>query len=57
MAYPAWEEEASKKPPSLRQAYRRQAVPALAGQIKGTSQARLLLLENALRMLLLRCSL
>ena len=45
MAYPAWEEEVSKKPPSLRQAYRRQAAPALAGQIKGASRARLPLLE------------
>ena len=45
MAYPAWEEEVSKKPPSLRQAYHRQAAPALAGQIKGASRARLSLLE------------
>ena len=43
-------------PPSLRQAYCRQAVPALAGQIIGASRARLLLLENASRLLLLRCS-
>ena len=57
MAYPAWEEEESKKPPSLRQAYRRQAAPALAGQIKGASRARLLLPENALRSLPQRCSL
>jgi hypothetical protein len=56
VAYPAWGEEVSKKPPSLRQAYRRQAVPALAGQIIGASRARLLLLENASRLPLRRCS-
>ena len=57
MAYPAWEEEESKKPPSLRQVYCRQAAPALAGQIKGASRARMPLLENALRLLPQRCSL
>ena len=57
VAYPAWEEEESKKPPSIRQANRRQAVPALAGQIKGASRARLPLLEHAPRLLPQRCSL
>ncbi len=57
VAYPVWREEESKKPSSLRQAYRRQAAPALAGQIKGASRARLPLLDNALLSLPQRCSL
>jgi hypothetical protein len=57
VACPAWEEEENKKPPSLRQAYLRQAIPALAGQIKGASRARWLLPENILRVLLRRFSL
>jgi hypothetical protein len=56
VACPAWEEEESKKPPSLRQAYPRQAAPALAGQIIGASLARSPLLENAWRSLPQCCS-
>jgi hypothetical protein len=55
VAHPAWGEEGSKKPPSLRQAYLRRALCGSRGQIKGASCARLLLLESALHELLHCC--
>jgi hypothetical protein len=56
VAYPAWGEEESKKPPGLRPANASDELRQLAGLKAGTSCARCLRAMYVLLLLLLRCS-